>query len=845
MAVDKILIQYEVDISKLQSKLSKVQKRLGVVERGARKSGEAFKKGFDVASGSLEDLEDGLRKIEIQLKKTTDPKQLKELGKSFKEQSKLVDQSRKSIEKFTGASQKRFKSLQSTILKIGGAIGIAFAADKLVRFGVEAVELAAKAEGISRAFEELNKPTLLDELKVATQGTVSELELMRQAVSANNFRVPLEDLAKFFQFATERSAATGESVDFLVNSLVKGIGRKSVKVIDNLGISVAELQKEIKRTGDFAEGVSAIIDKELSKAGDTTLTTAQQFQQFSATINDLKVGLGEAILVGLKPFLAVFQSLITGNVINDLSDLLDRLTKSTEDLKKETAAFVQTEDELIASVSDALEVQNAINESLKRGIILTDQEIAGITARVEAEQALRDAQAAAAKAAEKARAKSILDIEKLIGTQKLLLKEQSDRASIIPVQKEIARLEALIASLLGQETEAEKKLRAEQEKRAKDQEKAEQARLKRVAKNAEDIFKRNQKAGEKLFEVEEQLRIDGIKDIEKQAKEQVKFEIVKGQRLVKISDATQTELELIEAETTQKIVEINLEADEKIAKSKEERVQKTIDTLNKGVEFAQEIANLLDVIDSKELDDFREKSERRLEALEERHEQERESLAFQLDNREITEAEAENARLAQDANFKAQEKALRDKAAKEEAEIARKKAIRDKIIAVFEIGINTAEAIIKSVAATPLTGGLPFSAIAGAIGAIQLAAVLATPLPSFAKGKVDIDGPGTSTSDSILARISKHESVINAEATRDHKGLLQAANNHKLDEYINRNYVLPALKAKAGMDAADNYDDYGLKSKVGGVTKQSRINTDRIINAMKENDQQFQNYISW
>ena len=80
-------------------------------------------------------------------------------------------------------------------------------------------------------------------------------------------------------------------------------------------------------------------------------------------------------------------------------------------------------------------------------------------------------------------------------------------------------------------------------------------------------------------------------------------------------------------------------------------------------------------------------------------------------------------------------------AAKKEAlerrqrELDNKKARQDRDFAVLTVILNTATAIIKAVAAAPLTGGLPFSAIAAAIGAAQIAAILATPLPKYAKGR--------------------------------------------------------------------------------------------------------------
>jgi tape measure domain-containing protein len=63
-----------------------------------------------------------------------------------------------------------------------------------------------------------------------------------------------------------------------------------------------------------------------------------------------------------------------------------------------------------------------------------------------------------------------------------------------------------------------------------------------------------------------------------------------------------------------------------------------------------------------------------------------------------------------------------------------KQAKREKTMALFEIAINTAIGVIKAVAASPLTFGLPWSAYALAQGAFQAALVASRPLPKFAKG---------------------------------------------------------------------------------------------------------------
>ena len=120
-------------------------------------------------------------------------------------------------------------------------------------------------------------------------------------------------------------------------------------------------------------------------------------------------------------------------------------------------------------------------------------------------------------------------------------------------------------------------------------------------------------------------------------------------------------------------------------------------------------------------------------------------------------------------------------------EIKRKQAEADKGAAVFNIFLSTAQAIAK---ASP---NLALIALAAALGAVQTAAVLAKPLPAFKTGKVGINGPGTTTSDSILARISKGESIINADMTLKHREALEAINSNKFQDYLN-NFIAPRIK---------------------------------------------------
>jgi len=201
---------------------------------------------------------------------------------------------------------------------LGGVIGASFAIDIIQQFAAESVELASKMEGVEAAFNRLNDPTLLDNLRQATAGTVDDLKLMQTAVRAENFRIPMDVLAKGLEFAQRRAQATGESVDYMVDSFVTGLGRESVKILDNLGISTIELQEKTKELGSMAAAVGQIMEDEFEKVGERVTTTSMKIDKQRASITNLKTEVGEKLLPVYSAFLdKTISGLDTVNFILD------------------------------------------------------------------------------------------------------------------------------------------------------------------------------------------------------------------------------------------------------------------------------------------------------------------------------------------------------------------------------------------------------------------------------------------------------------------------------------------------------------------------------------------------
>lgn len=236
--------------------------------------------------------------------------ELKQNAKSFKELASSDD-----------VNSVFFGNLATRVVEFFGQ-----QAGKLQEFVSESakagMEMAAQADGVIKAFNAMDDPNLLDNLRKVTKGTVNDVQLMTAAVQAKDFRIPLEDLGKYLQFAQLKAQQTGQSVDYMTNSIVTGLGRKSPMILDNLGISAAEISEKTKETGDFMKAVAKIVDTQLAEAGDTYISAADKAARKTAEWENAQRRLGEQLLPLTESYEDFFAETKVG-IINHISWLVE------------------------------------------------------------------------------------------------------------------------------------------------------------------------------------------------------------------------------------------------------------------------------------------------------------------------------------------------------------------------------------------------------------------------------------------------------------------------------------------------------------------------------------------
>lgn len=213
------------------------------------------------------------------------------------------------------SAQKQLDKTGRNLKRVGSNLSVGLTAPLLALGGL-AVKTFSEIEGVSNAFNRLDSPDLLSNLRAATKGTVADLELMQSAVKAENFQIPLDQLSTLLEFARRRAKDTGESVDYLVDSIVTGIGRKSPLILDNLGISASALKDELggvsaasSSVADVTKAVGKIARQELGKMGEDTLTLKESFLQISTSVKNTFAELGSIIADLIKPVIPVIQNI--------------------------------------------------------------------------------------------------------------------------------------------------------------------------------------------------------------------------------------------------------------------------------------------------------------------------------------------------------------------------------------------------------------------------------------------------------------------------------------------------------------------------------------------------------
>ena len=372
----EVITRFKLETTQFDSKLRDAAKELRDVakeaERGGKdfnnfsqKSVEAARSLGNVASGAnnakdkVKDLVGAYNDAAKAYNNLTQAQQQSDFGKALAQSiGQLKDRISEAKQELYGLNDAMGKAggglfsglggkMEGALAVFGGnlmtkAAGMAASfASELGQAVQQGIELARQGEGIRNAFERLGRGDILNGLREATHGTVTDLELMKAAVKFNDFNLPLEELGTMLAFAQQKAKDTGQSVDYMVDSIVTGLGRKSLMILDNLGLSATQIKDKMAETGDMTKAVGEIIREQMANAGDYVETAADRAAQADVELKNAMEELGRTLMPLEEQGTSMWKSLETG-AINLLNEGVRPLVPVVIELKDNIAELYNT-----------------------------------------------------------------------------------------------------------------------------------------------------------------------------------------------------------------------------------------------------------------------------------------------------------------------------------------------------------------------------------------------------------------------------------------------------------------------------------------------------------------------
>lgn len=202
----------------------------------------------------------------------------------------------------------------------------------------------------------------------------------------------------------------------------------------------------------------------------------------------------------------------------------------------------------------------------------------------------------------------------------------------------------------------------------------------------------------------------------------------------------------------------------------------------------------------------------------------------------------------------ARKRAAEDKTAQKNAELEKKKAALrtkqakfEKATSIAEAAIQIAGGILQTIKQLGFPAAIPMIAALGAMGAIQLATIIATPIPKYAKGTDSHKGGLAVVGDGGVPEtiVTDKEAYITpsvptlVDIPKGAKVIPYAVDMDRIKAHANDFDGLMAYRSENDLPPVSIVNDYSeLEKKIGHLEKSQQIGFAKLAKAIRENNYQ-------
>ena len=291
-------------------------------------------------------------------------------------------------------TKKAMGSLKKMGLAVGAIIATVKTFEVVAKKAFESVQLANALDDQGIAFNQLAKSAgvaseeVLASMQEMTNGTITRLDLMRTASQANLLGIGFTEMPKLLEIARASAVATGQSLSFMFDSIVTGIGRGSPLILDNLGIilkigeanqNYAEQLGKTVEEMTTAEKKQAILNATLiagediiNKVGTAVdgMTRVEKVDALKTSFQERKTELGERLAPMAGRTFEIFTKLFDLGRVR--VQIVNEQRESQEVLNTISQDWMTTNVEINELEQARLLLQSQINEKAEQQVILAE-----------------------------------------------------------------------------------------------------------------------------------------------------------------------------------------------------------------------------------------------------------------------------------------------------------------------------------------------------------------------------------------------------------------------------------------------------------------------------------------
>lgn len=250
----------------------------------------------------------------------------------------------KNAGKETGHATEQFDDMSLSIFDLAGAYAVVGAAVgafveiyQMGEIGAQNTRLIESGQTLARSYGD-SLDQILSKVGEASLGTVSNMSIIESANKAMMLGVTgsSEQMAQLMEIAALRGRAMGISTTQAFDDMVRGIGRLSPMILDNLGIvvdsegtytayaeSIGKTSGELTRNEKIQALLNSVIvegNRLLEDAGGLVEDNATKYERLQARIDNYQASLAIAVDEAINPSIEAFL---------DYADAMDRASEAT------------------------------------------------------------------------------------------------------------------------------------------------------------------------------------------------------------------------------------------------------------------------------------------------------------------------------------------------------------------------------------------------------------------------------------------------------------------------------------------------------------------------------------